>query len=98
MTRVKQRCLIVQFQPNKSADLVAAVNKLNIPVYLSSMARGLLGRESKLHMRQARTQALRTADFVLFCGVVCDFRLNYGQDINRKAFYVSVNRDPIDLR
>jgi thiamine pyrophosphate-dependent acetolactate synthase large subunit-like protein len=84
--------------PNKSADLVAAVNKLNIPVYLSSMARGLLGRESKLHMRQARTQALRTADFVLFCGVVCDFRLNYGQDINRKAFYVSVNRDPIDLR
>jgi hypothetical protein len=47
MTRVKQPCLIVQFQPNKSADLVAAVNKLNIPVYLSSMARGLLGRESK---------------------------------------------------
>lgn len=38
---------LIESQPNKSNDLVAAVNKLNIPVYLSSMARGLLGRDNK---------------------------------------------------
>ena len=55
-----------------------AVTRLGIPVYLSGMARGLLGREHPLQMRHARREALRESDCVLLAGVPCDFRLDYG--------------------
>jgi thiamine pyrophosphate-dependent acetolactate synthase large subunit-like protein len=53
--------------------------RLGVPVYLSGMARGLLGREHPLQMRHQRRQALREADCVLLAGVPCDFRLDYGR-------------------
>lgn len=80
-----------------SAALAAAVDQLGIPVYLSGMARGLLGRDHPLHMRHQRRSALREADFVLLAGVPCDFRLDYGRHIRRSACYVSVNRSRRDL-
>lgn len=77
--------------------LAEAVTRLSIPVYLSGMARGLLGRNSVLQYRHKRREALREADVVILAGVPVDFRLDYGNHISRRAFYISANRDARDL-
>ncbi|MFQ5650230.1 MAG: thiamine pyrophosphate-binding protein [bacterium] len=82
----------------KEASAVAqAVERLQMPVYLSGMARGLLGRHHPLQMRHKRRQAFKEADLVLLAGVPCDFRLDYGRHIRRASFLVSVNRSRTDL-
>jgi len=77
--------------------LVAAVEALAMPVYLSGMARGLLGRAHPLQARHRRTEALREADLVVLAGVPCDFRLNYGRHIGRRASLVAANLSRHDL-
>ncbi|MBU2646160.1 thiamine pyrophosphate-binding protein [bacterium] len=77
--------------------LAQTVAELGIPVYLAGMARGLLGRSHRLHMRHRRGFALKQADLVLLAGMPCDFRLGYGRSINSKATLVSVNRSKADL-
>jgi thiamine pyrophosphate-dependent acetolactate synthase large subunit-like protein len=79
-----------------ASGLAEAVTRLSIPVYLSGMARGLLGRDSPLQMRHARRQALREADCVLLAGVPCDFRLDYGRHIRRSATLIAANRSRRD--
>ncbi len=78
--------------------LIAAVTTLGIPVYLSGMARGLLGREHPLQLRHARRNALREADCVLLAGVPCDFRLDYGKHVRRSATLLAANRSRRDAR
>ncbi len=77
--------------------IAAAVEALGVPVYLSGMARGLLGKGHPLQMRHKRRMALKEADFVILAGVPCDFRLDYGNHIRRSSFYVSANRSKEDL-
>jgi len=48
-------------------------------------------------MRHQRRAALKEADLVLLAGVPCDFRLDYGNQIGRRARYISVNRSREDL-
>ena len=81
----------------QATALQAAVRRLGIPTYLSGMARGLLGRDA-LHMRHKRTRALKEADLILLAGVPCDFRMNYGRSLSRKATLVAVNRNPEELK
>lgn len=81
---------VVQIAPDAAATQQAILN-LNIPTYLSGMARGLLGHDP-LHLRHQRKEALREADLVILAGVPCDFRLGYGNHINRRATLVSINR------
>ena len=81
-----------------AGELAAAVERLGVPVYLSGMARGLLGRESALQMRHARRKALREADCVLLAGVPCDFRLDYGKHVRRSATLIAANRSTKDAR
>lgn len=78
--------------------LAAAVGELDVPVYLSGMARGLLGAAHPLQFRHQRRQALREADLVVLAGTPCDFRLDYGRQIPRRTTLVSINRDPLDLK
>lgn len=72
--------------------LAAAVKSLGIPTFLSGMARGLLGRNCPLHIRQNRKQALAQADVVILAGAVCDFRLDYGRALSRRSKIIAVNR------
>jgi acetolactate synthase-1/2/3 large subunit len=82
-----------------NADRIAnAVAKIGIPVYLSGMARGLLGREHPLQMRHARRKALRESDCVILAGVPCDFRLDYGRHIRRGATLIAANRSASEAR
>jgi acetolactate synthase-like protein len=80
-----------------SADLRLAIERLGLPVYLSGMARGLLGAEHPLLRRHRRREALREADCVLLAGVPSDFRLDYGRNIGRRAVLLGVNRSQDDL-
>lgn len=84
--------------PHEAERLADALARLGVPVYLSGMARGLMGREHDVWFRHKRTKALGEADFVLLAGVPNDFRLNYGLQISRKATFVSVNRSDVDVR
>jgi len=83
--------------PERAPALAAALGTLGLPVYLSGMARGLLGAAHPLQLRQKRKEALREADVVLLAGTPCDFRLDYGRQIGRRARLVSVNRVAGDL-
>jgi len=78
--------------------VAAAIADLGIPVYLSGMARGLLGAAHPLHRRHQRRKALKEADLVILAGVPSDFRLDYGRHVRRSACLVSANRSRVDLK
>jgi acetolactate synthase-1/2/3 large subunit len=82
----------------QAAEVVDAIEQLGIPVYLSGMARGLLGEAHPLHRRHQRRKALKDADLVLLAGVPSDFRLDYGRHVRRSACLASANRSRVDLR
>ncbi|HQR56359.1 MAG TPA: thiamine pyrophosphate-dependent enzyme, partial [Burkholderiaceae bacterium] len=83
---------------DRADEIAAAVTQLGIPVYLSGMARGLLGPNHPLQMRHARRNALRESDCVLLAGVPCDFRLDYGRHVRRSATLIAANRSAKDAR
>lgn len=85
-------------QAGQADALAAAVGRLGVPVYLSGMARGLLGRDHPLLLRHQRRQALRESDCVLLAGVPCDFRLDYGRHVRRSATLIAANRSARDAR
>ena len=82
--------------PRKSNELQAAIARLGIPVFLSGMARGLLGKENNLQMRHHRKEAIKESDLIVLAGVANDFRLDYGNHIGGRPF-ISINRSQEDL-
>ena len=80
----------------KVNTLADAVSRLGVPVYLSGVARGLLGADHPLQMRHHRKEAIRDSDLIILAGVPNDFRLDYGNHIGRRTF-ISINRSRIDL-
>jgi 2-hydroxyacyl-CoA lyase len=82
--------------PQKANELAAAVSRLGIPVYLSGMGRGLLGKESSFQMRHHRKEAIKESDLIILAGVPNDFRLDYGRHIGGRPF-ISINRSQEDL-
>ncbi len=82
---------MVNLTPPQADELADAVRKLGIPTFLGGSSRGLLGRHSDLQFRHKRTAALREADVVLVAGFPFDFRMGYGQKINKKATLISIN-------
>ncbi|MEO1366569.1 MAG: thiamine pyrophosphate-binding protein [Acidobacteriota bacterium] len=78
-------------------EIAGAVRRLGVPVYLSGMARGLLGPGAELHMRHKRREALKQADLVMLFGVPADFRLDYGRHVPKRAKLISVNLSDVDL-
>ncbi|MBZ3880187.1 Acetolactate synthase-like protein [Sciurus carolinensis] len=101
LSRAKRPLLVLGSQallPPVPADrLRAAVETLGVPCFLGGMARGLLGRNHPLHIRQNRSAALKKADVVLLAGTVCDFRLSYGRILNRKSKIIIINRNRDDM-
>ena len=88
MLREAKRPLMVlgsqaMLRPARVAELVTAVERMGVPVYLSGAARGLLGADHPLQRRHQRRKALKEADVVVLAGVPADFRLDYGSHINR---------------
>jgi acetolactate synthase-1/2/3 large subunit len=102
LARAERPLLVIGSQAvllaEEAAAIAEAVTRLRIPVYLSGMARGLLGPRHPLQMRHARRNALREADCVLLAGVPCDFRLDYGKHVRRSATLIAANRSAADAR
>lgn len=84
-------------QPQLAVSLAEALTHLNVPIYLSGMARGLLGKNSSIQMRHNRKDALKKADVVILAGVPCDFRMDYGRHISSKSKYIGINNSREDL-
>jgi acetolactate synthase-like protein len=83
--------------PARIPELIASIEALGIPVYLSGMARGLLGVSHPLLFRHKRKEALRASDCVVLLGVPNDFRLDYGKSISAKAILITANRSRRDV-
>lgn len=88
----------VILNPEKIPALIRSVETLGIPVFLSGMARGILGKNHPLQIRHKRKEALRKADCTILAGVPCDFRLDYGRHLSSKSKLISVNRSRSDLK
>ena len=101
MRRAVRPVLLVGSQallsPGEVGDLARAVEALGLPVFDSGMARGLLGAGHELQLRHRRKDALREADLVILAGVPCDFRLDYGRHIGRRATLISANRSRSEI-
>lgn len=89
---------VVNYNMANAEALAEAVNRLGIPTFLGGSARGLLGRHNSIQFRHKRNEALKAADVVIVAGFPFDFRLSYGQKINRKATLISANLSAEDLR
>ena len=83
--------------PTQYDNLTGAVKKLNIPTFVSGLARGFLSKTDLPIYRHKRSNALKEADLVILAGVPCDFRLDYGRVINHKAKIISINLSRNDL-
>jgi acetolactate synthase-1/2/3 large subunit len=92
---VGSQALVGAEDPTHIAD---ALSRLGAPVYLSGVARGLLGRSHPLQRLHQRRQALREADCVLLAGAPCDFRLDYGRHVRRSANLIAANRSAREAR
>ncbi|XP_019626027.1 PREDICTED: acetolactate synthase-like protein [Branchiostoma belcheri] len=83
--------------PTPVEDIRKALETMGIPCFLGGMARGMLGRNNPLHIRQKRRDALKEADVVILAGTVCDFRLSYGRVLKGSSKIIAVNRDKSQL-
>lgn len=101
LSRAKRPLMVLGSQAlltPKSADkLRAAVETLGVPCFLGGMARGLLGRNHSLHIRENRSAALKKADVIVLAGTVCDFRLSYGRVLSHSSKIIIVNRNREDM-
>uniref|UniRef100_A0AAQ5ZKK2 2-hydroxyacyl-CoA lyase 2 n=1 Tax=Amphiprion ocellaris TaxID=80972 RepID=A0AAQ5ZKK2_AMPOC len=101
VSRAKKPVIVLGSQatlpPSPTDDIRKALEDLGIPCFLGGMCRGMLGKDSPIHIRQNRQGALKDADLVLLAGTVCDFRLGYGRTLNRRSKIIAVNRDKTQL-
>ena len=88
----------VTLPPTKAENVRSALEAMGVPCFLGGMARGLLGRNSDIHIRQRRKEALKDADVVVCAGTVADFRLSYGRVFKRSSKIVMVNRSRSNLK
>ncbi|XP_058022722.1 2-hydroxyacyl-CoA lyase 2 isoform X1 [Ahaetulla prasina] len=83
----------VTLPPIPANKLREALEELGIPCFLGGMARGMLGKNSPMHIRQNRREALKEADLVILAGTVCDFRLSYGRVLSKHSKIIAINRN-----
>ncbi len=89
---------MVNLTPERAQELATAVVQLGVPTFLGGSSRGLLGRHNEIQFRHKRGAALKEADVVIVAGFPFDFRMGYGQKINKKANLISVNLDADALK
>jgi len=94
--------LVIGSQITLRVELVEELSKklksAGIPVFLTGMARGLMGEKHPLYYRHNRSKALKEADVIIIAGMPCDFRLNYGRIINKNGIHIAINRSKEDLK
>jgi acetolactate synthase-1/2/3 large subunit len=79
------------------AALQELAEKVQAPIYLNDMGRGTVAQDHPQFMSRTRRTAFGEADVILFAGTMMDFRLRYGQSINKDAKVISLDIDPNEL-
>jgi acetolactate synthase-1/2/3 large subunit len=79
------------------AALQELAEKVQAPIYLNDMGRGTIAQHHPQFMSRTRRTAFGEADVILFAGTMIDFRLRYGQSINKGAKVISLDIDPNEL-
>ncbi len=77
-----------------SAALDELVTSLDAPVFLNSLARGVLPVGHPHLGNRSRSMALSQADIVLALGVDWDFRTGYGTKVNLDATVIQIDAEP----
>ncbi|MEV4755388.1 acetolactate synthase [Micromonospora sp. NPDC049559] len=70
------------------AELRAAAEALQVPVFTNGMGRGALPPEHPLAFAKARRTALRGADVVVVIGTPLDFRLSFGDFDDARVVHI----------
>ncbi|OHD62873.1 MAG: acetolactate synthase [Spirochaetes bacterium RBG_13_51_14] len=83
--------------PHQAPRLARALGSMNIPLYATGMARGLMGAGCPLQFHHKRSDALAEVDLLILAGMPFDFRLNYGRSISAGAAVIAINRSRHDL-
>ncbi|KAM9317985.1 2-hydroxyacyl-CoA lyase 2 [Pholidichthys leucotaenia] len=96
VSRAKKPVILLGSQatlpPTPVEETRKVLEGLGVPCFLGGMARGLLGKNNPIHIRQNKRDALKEADLVLLAGTVCDFRLSYGRVLSRRSKIIAINR------
>ncbi len=71
--------------------------KAQAPIYLNDMGRGMVSQDHPQFMSRTRRTAFGEGDVILFAGTMMDFRLRYGQSINKEAKVIALDIDPNEL-
>jgi acetolactate synthase-1/2/3 large subunit len=74
-------------------QLLAFLEKTNIPAYTNGMGRGTVPRDSKHLFNRTRREALEEADVVVLAGTILDFRMKFGQTIPEHAKIIQLEMD-----
>jgi acetolactate synthase-1/2/3 large subunit len=101
LKNAERPALVIGSQATLRTGIVGELSKklqmFGIPIFLTGMARGLMGEDHPFYYRHKRSKALREADVVIIAGMPCDFRLHYGRIINKNAVHIGINRSKEDL-
>ena len=71
--------------------------KVQAPIYLNDMGRGMVHQEHPQFMSRTRRTAFGEADVILFAGTMMDFRLRYGKSVGPQAKVIAVDIDPNEI-
>ncbi len=87
----------IMLDPDQASDIADSIKKLEIPTFVSGSARSLLSRSDIPLFRHNRKSSLKESDLVVLFGIPCDFRLDYGRQINHRAKIVAINKSRKDM-
>lgn len=79
--------------PDLADAFAAFVEALGAPVFLNSLARGILPHGHRLLGNRARSYALGKADLVVAMGVDWDFRTGFGKRVAAEATVVQIDAE-----
>ncbi len=78
---------------NAAPQIIAFLERTNIPAYANGMGRGLIPRGSKHLFNRTRRDATVACDCLILAGTVLDFRMQFGRTIPKMAKIVQLDMD-----
>ncbi len=78
---------------NAQKQMIAFLDKTNIPAYANGMGRGTIPRGSRLLFNYTRRDAIKNCDVIILAGCILDFRMKFGQDIPKDAKVIQLDMD-----
>ena len=78
---------------NAREELLAFLEKTNIPAYANGMGRGIIPRGSDRLFNRTRREAIQQCDVIVLAGCLLDFRMRFGQNIPADAKIIQLEMD-----